>query len=117
MCKPTKTKATEQARITDPSQQNPKPEPEIIVPPNQVPDPVPPNPQDPPAHSSSSHTRPSTATKPFNTLPNPMQPQNPPAHVPNPILPPAPPVQIPQLNWSYFKPEFSDKKKMQKPIY
>ena len=36
-----------------------------------------------------------------------MQPQNPPAHVPNPMLPPAPPVQIPQLNWSYFKPEFS----------
>ena len=38
-----------------------------------------------------------------------MQPQNPPAHVPNPILPPAPSVQISQLNWSYFKPEFSGK--------
>ena len=30
-------------------------------------------------------------------------------HVPNLMLPPAPPVQIPQLNWSYFKPEFSGK--------
>ena len=38
-----------------------------------------------------------------------MQPQNPPVHVPNPILPAAPSVQIPQLNWSYFKPEFSGK--------
>ena len=38
-----------------------------------------------------------------------MQPQNPTAHVSNPILPPAPPFQIPQLNWSYFKPEFSGK--------
>ena len=25
------------------------------------------------------------------------------------MLPPAPPVQMPQLNWSYFKPEFSGK--------
>ena len=38
-----------------------------------------------------------------------MPPQKPPAHIPNPVLPPAPPVQIPQLNWSYFKPEFSGK--------
>ena len=38
-----------------------------------------------------------------------MQPQNPPVHVPNSMLPPAPKVQIPQLNWSYFKPEFSGK--------
>ena len=34
--------------------------------------------------------------------------------VPNPVQPPAPPVQVPnpvqpQLNWSYSKPEFSDK--------
>ena len=42
-------------------------------------------------------------------MPIPIQPQNPPAYIPNPILPPAPPVQIPQLNWSYFKPEFSGK--------
>ena len=25
------------------------------------------------------------------------------------MLPQAPPVQMPQLNWSYFKPEFSGK--------
>ena len=42
-------------------------------------------------------------------MPDPIQPQNPPAHVPNPMLPPAPPGQTPQLNWSYFKPEFSGK--------
>ena len=47
-------------------------------------------------------------------VPDMIQPQSPPAHVPNPILPPAPPAQIPnqiqpQLNWSYFKPEFSGK--------
>ena len=36
-----------------------------------------------------------------------MQPQGSPAQVPNPMLPQAPPVQVPQLNWSYFKPEFS----------
>ena len=40
---------------------------------------------------------------------DPVQQQNPPAPVPNLVLPPVPPVQIPQLNWSYFKPEFSDK--------
>ena len=42
--KSVKTKATEQARITDPPQQNPQPEPEVAVPPDQVPDPAPPNP-------------------------------------------------------------------------
>ena len=38
-----------------------------------------------------------------------MQPQKPPANPCNPVWPQAPPVQIPQLNWSYFKPEFSGK--------
>ena len=38
-----------------------------------------------------------------------MQPQNYPLHVPNLILPTAPPVHILQLNWPYFKPEFSGK--------
>ena len=38
-----------------------------------------------------------------------MQPPNPPAQVPNPMVPQAPPAQVPQLNWSYFKPEFPGK--------
>ena len=55
---------------------------------------------------------------------NPVPPPAPPAQEPDPVQPPAPPVQVPnpaqpvqiqvqqgqpQLNWSYFKPEFSDK--------
>ena len=46
---------------------------------------------------------------PLVHVPDLIQPQNPQAPVPNPILPPVPPIQIPQLNWSYFKPEFSGK--------
>ena len=46
-------------------------------------------------------------------IPDLVLPQDPAAHVPNPAQPPAPPVhvsnQMPQLNWSYFKPEFSGK--------
>ena len=47
-------------------------------------------------------------------IPDPIQAQNPQLHVPNPVLPPAPPAHIPnpvqpQLNWTYFKPEFSGK--------
>ena len=47
-------------------------------------------------------------------IPDPVKPQNPPAPVLNQMLPPAPPVHVsnlvqPQLNWSYFKPEFSGK--------
>ena len=108
--KTTKTKATEQARIVDPPQQNSQLEPEVAVPPDQVPDPAPSNPQDPPAPAPPVHIP--DPVQPQNHpahVPYPIQPQNPPAHVPNPILPPAPPVQIPQLDWSYFKPEFSGK--------
>ena len=79
----------------DPEQpQNPLPQvPNPVQPPNtpaQVPNPV--QPQNPPLPA-----------------PNPMQPQNPPAQVPNPMVPQAPPAQVPQLNWSYFKLEFSGK--------
>ena len=42
-------------------------------------------------------------------MPNLIQPPNPPVQVPNPMLPQAPPPQVPQLNWSYFKLEFSGK--------
>ena len=68
--KPMKTKATEQARIPDPPQQNPQPQlkPEVIVPPDQVPDPAPHNSQDP---STPAH------------MPHTVEPQNPPVHVPN----------------------------------
>ena len=41
--------------------------------------------------------------------PNPMQHPNPPTHVSHPMVPQVPPAQVPQLNWSYFKPEFSGK--------
>ena len=70
--KPMKAKATDQARITYPPQQNNQLEAEVIVPPDQVPDPTP-NPQDPPAHVPPVHT------------PELVQPQNPPAHVPDPM--------------------------------
>ena len=36
----------------------------------------------------------------------PNQPPNPQANLPNPMQPQNPPSQVPQLNWSYFKPEF-----------
>ena len=103
--KPVKTKATEQAKIIDPPQQNPQPGPEVVVPSDQVTDPGPPNPQDPPVPAPLGHIPdPVQPQYPPAHVPNPMQPQNPPAHVP-----PAPPVQIPQLNQSYFKSEFSGK--------
>ena len=38
-----------------------------------------------------------------------MQPPNTPIQVSNPMVSQAPPAQVPQLNWSYFKPEFSGK--------
>ena len=38
-----------------------------------------------------------------------MLPPSPPAHVPNHMVPQAPQAQVTQLNWSYFKPEFSGK--------
>ena len=80
MCKPTKTKATEQARIVHPPQQNPQqpdPQPqlevEVLLHPDQVPDIALPNPQDPPAPDPPAH------------IPDPVQPQDPPAHVPSPM--------------------------------
>ena len=76
-CKPTKTKATEQARVVDPSQQNPPqpgPQPqlevEVLLHPDQVPDIAPPNQQDSPAPDPSAH------------IPDPVQPEDPPVHVP-----------------------------------
>ena len=111
-CKHTTNKATEQAKIVDPPQPGPQSqmEVEVVLHPDQVPDLVPPNPQDPPAPDPPAHIPdPVQPQDPPAHVPNQMQPQNPPVHVPNPILPPAPLVQISQLNWSYFKPEFSSK--------
>ena len=111
-CKPMKTKATDQAKITDPPQPapQPQPEPEAQVNPDQVPDLAPPNPQDPPVPAPPAYIpEPVQPQNPPAHIPDPIQPLNPPAHIPNSMLPPAPPVQIPQLNWSYFKPEFSGK--------
>ena len=89
------------------------------MPPEQVPDPAPPNPQDPPTLPPPAYiTDPIQPQNPLQNppvhVPDPIQPENPPVPVPNPILPPTPPIQIPnqmqlQLNWSYFKPEFSGK--------
>ena len=39
----------------------------------------------------------------------PVNPPNPPANPSNPMQPQNPPPKVPQLNWSYFKPEFSGK--------
>ena len=116
-CKPMKTKGTEQAKIVDPQQQNPpqpSPQPqlevEVLLHPDQVPDIAPPKPQEPPSPDPPAHIPdPVQPQDPPAHVPNLMQPQNPSAYVPNPIFPPSPPVQIPQLNWSYFKPEFSGK--------
>ena len=105
-CKPAKAKTTDSLQPAPQSQLEPKapllpdqapPVPQIPSAPAHlmhIPDPV--QPQAPPAH-----------------IPDPIQPQDHPVHVPNPQQPPAPPVyvinQIPQLNRSYFKPEFSGK--------
>ena len=76
----------------DPVQQDPIQPP---APPAQVPNPI--QPHAPPVQ-----------------VPNPIQPHGHLAHIPNPVLSPGPPAQVltpvqPQLNWSYFKPEFSGK--------
>ena len=52
--------------------------------------------------------------QPPNQPPNPppqaaMQSNNPQRNPPNPIQPQVLPAQVSQLNWSYFKPEFSGK--------
>ena len=67
--------------------------------------PNPEQPQNPPTHVPN----PIQPTNPPPQASNPMQPQNPPANPPNPMQPQAPQIQMPQLNWSYFKPEFSGK--------
>ena len=72
-------------------------------PPVHVPNPE--QPQNPPAHVANPVQPPNPPQLP----PNPMPPKNPPANPSNPVQPQAPPVQMPQLNWSYFKPEFSGK--------
>ena len=56
MHNPMKTKATEQARIIDPTQQNLPLDPEVVVvSPDQVPDLALPNPQDPSAPAPPVH--------------------------------------------------------------
>ena len=98
MCKPTKTKATEQARVVDPPQQNPPLEPEVvIVPPNQVLDPALPNQQDHPAPVPPAHIPdPPPPTKiPPAHVPDLGQLQIPPAHVPDPVQLQIPPVHVP----------------------
>ena len=67
-----------------------------------------PNPEQPP-NPPVQILNPVQAPNPPPPPPNPMQPPNPPVNPPNPMQPQAPPVQRPQLNWSYFKPEFSGK--------
>ena len=72
--------------------------------PNQLPDNPPDQPNQPP-------NNPPNPPNPPPILPNlpPNQPPNPPANPPNPMQPQNPPFQVPQLNWSYFKPDFSGK--------
>ena len=122
-CIPTKPKTT------DPPQASPQPQAELEapLPPDKVPNSAPLGPQVPPAPTPPVHiTDPVQPPNPPAHVPDPVQPeapaaqipdliqpQDPPAHEPNPVQPPAPPVhiinQIPQLNWSYFKAEFSGK--------
>ena len=77
---------------------NPPPLPNLLAYLQDLPE----QPQNPPAHVPNP-------PNPPQLPPNPMQPQNPPANPPNPVQPQAPPVQMLQLNWSYFKPDFSGK--------
>ena len=113
---------------TKPNPPNPPPNP-LPYPPNllaQLPDqapnlPNPPNLPPPPpipAHLQNPQNPPNQppnptnpANPPPNPPPNPPNPPNPPTPLPNPHDPmnlPIPP-QSQQLNWSYFKPEFSGK--------
>ena len=74
---------------------------------NQLPDNPPDQPNQPPYNPPNP---PNPPPIPPNLPPNlPNQPPNPPANPPNPMQPQNPPFQVPQLNWSYFKPKFSDK--------
>ena len=81
-----------------------------LNPPNQpiqLPDNPPDQPNQPPNNPPNP---PNPPPIPPNLPPNlPNQPPNPPANLPNPMQPQYPPFQVPQLNWSYFKPEFSGK--------
>ena len=61
----------------------------------------PPNPPNPPPN-------PPNPPNPQNPPPNPPNPPSPPPNPQNPMNPPNP-TQPQQLNWSYFKPEFSGK--------
>ena len=83
--------------------------PDIPTAPHNVPPnpPNPPNPPDPPNPPNA----PNPPNPPNPNPPNPPDPPNPPTPPPNPqdpMNPPDPP-QPHQLNWSYFKPEFSGK--------
>ena len=102
------------AAVPTPQQPVPPPqlEPEAPLPPDQIPNPAPPAPQVPPPPVPPVHIPDSVHPQdPPVHLPDPIQSQNPTVHIPNPVQPPGPPDQIinqmPQLNWSYFKPEFS----------
>ena len=86
---------------------NPLPPPPIPahlqIPPNPpLPPHIPPNPPPPPP------IHPSLPPNPPNPPPSPPNPPTPPPNPENPMNPPNPP-QPQQLNWSYFKPEFSGK--------
>ena len=71
---------------------------------NQLPENPPEKPNQPP------NNPPNPPPIPPNLPPNvPNQPPNSSANPPNPMQPQNPPCQVPQLNWSYFKPEFLGK--------
>ena len=93
----------EQVPLNPPNQPNQLPD---IPPnqPNQVPN-NPPNPQPNPPTGQPDQPQDPPAN-PLNQPPNPPpnQPPNPPANPTDPMA-----NQAPQLNWSYFKPEFSGK--------
>ena len=89
-----KLKQLTKLKQMNPPQQNPPLEPEVIVvPPNQVPDPVLLNPQDPPAPVPPVHILdPVPVPIALVHLPDPQQPQISPVHVPDPVqlqIPPA----------------------------
>ena len=131
-----KAKTAHQTKTREPPQKNPPKqnpkktapslEPKVVVvvpvgqsetqgplyPPDQLPDIPPDQPNQPPNNPPNQPNPPANPPNPpANPPPNPPpnQPPNAPANPPNPMQPQNPPPQVPQLNWSYFKPEFSGK--------
>ena len=120
----TEAKATPKPKVV-PGPEDQQEGQNALYPPNQLaylpdnpaaPHDNPPNPPNPPNHPNPPNPPNSpNPPNPPNPPPNPPNPQNPPPNPPTPLPNPQDPINLPnppqpqQLNWSYFKPEFSGK--------